>query len=396
MEKEDKGLINLFSAHMFVALLGTGIVNTVFVLFLEQVKGFSTDDATFIIGITPLILLPCSFFWGWVMDKHKKLIMANKIVYASNAIMVAVLIWVSSFVAIFGFNLLRNFLTQPSGGINDEYILHIVKKTGHPYGKIRVWGAIGFGASGLLVPIIMYFYGVTASLIAAIIILLCDLIILSKLPEVKHEKKVVIKEEKPSLKSTLSLFKNKKFVVILVVLTILTTTCNITGSFAMPIMLVDLKAPDELVGMLPFIMVLMEIVFLLVFHKLKIAKKSYTVIFICVLISIVRWYLMATIDNYYILTALMLCHGVVIGMILPTQNKLLGEIIPKHQRSTAFLFQLAIAPTVFASVLNLFTGYLSTSVGIHIFGFTYLVLAIIALIAILPTFIKSRTTYKAW
>lgn len=259
-----------------------------------------------------------------------------------------------------------------------------------------MWGAIGFGASGLLVPIIMYFYGVTASLIAAIIILLCDLIILSKLPEVKHEKKVVIKEEKPSLKSTLSLFKNKKFVVILVVLTILTTTCNITGSFAMPIMLVDLKAPDELVGMLPFIMVLMEIVFLLVFHKLKIAKKSYTVIFICVLISIVRWYLMATIDNYYILTALMLCHGVVIGMILPTQNKLLGEIIPKHQRSTAFLFQLAIAPTVFASVLNLFTGYLSTSVGIHIFGFTYLVLAIIALIAILPTFIKSRTTYKAW
>ncbi len=390
MEKEDKGLINLFSVHMFVALLGSGIVNTVFVLFLEQIKGFSTDEATFIIGITPLILLPCSFFWGWIIDKHKKLIMANKLVYASNAIMVVVLILVSNFAAIFGFNLLRNFLTQPSGGINDEYILYIVKKTGYPYGKIRVWGAVGFGASGLLVPIVMYFYGVIGSLIAAIIILFCDLIVLNKLPEVKHEKKEVKKEEKPSLKSTITLFKNKKFVVILVVLTILTTTCNITGSFAMPIILVDLKAPDELVGILPFIMVLMEIVFLFTFHRLKIAKKSYTVILICVLVSIVRWYLMATVDNYYILTVLMLCHGVVIGMILPTQNKLLSEIIPKHQRSTAFLFQLAIAPTVFASILNLFTGYLSSIVGIDVFGFTYLTLAVVALIIILPIFLKNR------
>lgn len=386
MDSKDKKIINLFSIYMLIALLGGGFISSSFVIFLSTVKKYSYNEITLIVGITPIILLPCSFLWGWIMDKHKKLILTNKFITVSNALKAFLLVLVNNFGIFFLINLIGSFLTQPSGGINDEYIMHIVKRTGYPYGKIRVFGAIGFGLSGILAPVSIYFFGVKGAFIVGGIIILSTLIFLSRLPEIEVSKKE--KKQKVNLSSVINLFKNKKFLLQLIALTILVSTSNITGSFAMPIILLKLKAPNEFVVMLPFIMVLMEIVFLFNFHRLSISNKGYLVISLCLSIAIIRWIVMANITNYYVLIALMLLHGVVIGMVLPTQNKLISEIVPKHQQSTAFLFQLVIVPTVLSSILNLFTGYMVNSLGISIFGYTYLILTIIAAILIFPSLLK--------
>lgn len=392
METKDKKTIKIFSSYMLVALLGGGFISSSFVIFLSTVKKYSYNEITLIVGITPIILLPASFLWGWIMDKHKKLILTNKLITISNTIKIFLLVLVNSFGIFFIVNLIGSFLTQPSGGINDEYIMHIVKRTGYPYGKIRVFGAIGFGMSGILAPIAIYFVGVKGAFIVGGVIILLTLIFLSKLPEVDVSEKE--KKEKVDFFTVLSLFKNKKFVLELIALTILVSTSNITGSFAMPIILLHLHAPNELVVMLPFIMVLMEIIFLFNFHKLKISDKSYFIIVLCLILAIVRWTIMANETNYYILIALMLFHGAIIGMVLPTQNKLIGIIVPKKQQSTAFLFQLVIVPTILSSILNLFTGAMVSKIGIEIFGYTYLVLTIIAAILIVPNIISQKLINK--
>ncbi|WP_297633240.1 MFS transporter [uncultured Clostridium sp.] len=392
METKDKKTIKIFSSYMLIALLGGGFISSSFVIFLSTVKKYSYNEITLIVGITPIVLLPTSFLWGWIMDKHKKLILTNKLITVANTIKIFLLVLLNSFGIFFIINLIGSFLTQPSGGINDEYIMHIVKKTGYPYGKIRVFGAIGFGLSGILAPISIYFFGVKGAFVVGGIIILVTLVFLSKLPEVYVSEKE--KKEKIDFFTVLNLFKNKKFILELIALTILVSTSNITGSFAMPIILLHLHAPNEFVVMLPFIMVLMEIVFLFNFHKFKIADKSYLIIVICLILAVVRWTIMANETNYYILIALMLFHGCIIGMVLPTQNKLISILVPKKQQSTAFLFQLVIIPTVLSSILNLFTGYMVSKMGISIFGYTYLGLTIFAGILIIPNIIKGKLINK--
>ena len=81
---------------------------------------------------------------------------------------------------------------------------------------------------------------------------------------------------------------------------------------------------------------------------------------------------------------------------MPVQNNLIAELVPTKQQSTAFLFEVVVVPTIFSSILNLFTGYLSVYTGISIFGYTYLILSIIALVIIIPSFLKESRTKKSF
>lgn len=103
---------------------------------------------------------------------------------------------------------------------------------------------------------------------------------------------------------------------------------------------------------------------------------------------------MASIPNYMFLLLLMLVHGVVVGIMMPVQNNLISELVPTKQQSTAFLFEVVVVPTILSSILNLFTGYLSVYTGISIFGYTYLILSIVALVIIIPAFLKESRMKK--
>ena len=103
---------------------------------------------------------------------------------------------------------------------------------------------------------------------------------------------------------------------------------------------------------------------------------------------------MAIIPNYMFLLFLMIVHGVVVGIIMPVQNNLIADLVPTNQQSTAFLFEVVVVPTILSSILNLFTGYLSSYTGITIFGYTYLALSIVALIMIIPSFLRESRRKK--
>ena len=74
-----------------------------------------------------------------------------------------------------------------------------------------------------------------------------------------------------------------------------------------------------------------------------------------------------------------------LGVYLQRQN---GE-------SISFASQLVSIPAaILSSILNLFTGYLSSYTGISIFGYTYLALSIVALIMIIPSFLRESRRKK--
>lgn len=396
MNTQDKRTVQLYSSNLFIYLLAGGIYYGIFVVFLSSVKHFSTDEVSLISSIPPLAMLVVSPLWGKIIDKSKRLIFLTKIVTLANALTILVLIFTNNFWLFFIIAIIGGCLYAPSTSLMSEYLLAIEKKIGYPFGKVRVWGAIGYGVAGLVSPFIINLWGTTGAMLVSAIIMIGTLAILQFVPELTSadDENEASKELAATKKTTkdkgivFSLLKNKPFLIQLFATNIIMATCNSTSNYSIQVILEKLSCPDSLISTVPFIMVVMEIVFLFIFHKLPFVRRSYLATFSALVILCFRWYFMAAIPNYIFLLLLMLVHGVVVGIMMPVQNNLIADLVPTNQQSTAFLFEVVAVPTIFSSILNLFTGYLSAYTGISIFGYTYLVLSIIALIIIVPAFLR--------
>lgn len=404
MNTKDKKIIGLYSSNLFIYLLAGGIYYGIFVVFLSSVKGFTTDEISLIVSIPPLIMLLVSPLWGKIIDKSKRLIHLTKLVTIANAITIIVLVFINNFWVFFGVTIVGSCLYAPSTSLMSEYLLAIEKKTKYPFGKVRVWGAIGYGISGLISPVFINLWGTTGALLICGIIMLSTIVILQFIPELTTGENAVevnanddldVTENNVNAKEILfSLLKNKAFLIQLFATNVIMATCNSASNYSIQVILEKLGCPTSLISTVPFIMIVMEILLLFIFHKLPFAKRSYLATFTALIILCFRWYFMAIIPNYMFLLFLMIVHGVVVGIIMPVQNNLIADLVPTNQQSTAFLFEVVVVPTILSSILNLFTGYLSSYTGISIFGYTYLALSIVALIMIIPSFLRESRRKK--
>ena len=83
-------------------------------------------------------------------------------------------------------------------------------------------------------------------------------------------------------------------------------------------------------------------------------------------------------------------HGIVTGIVLQIQNKIVGNIVPPEQHFIAFILMNSLSATILPSILNLTTGELYSNYGIKVFGLVYFILAIIALLLLGTKLFKKR------
>lgn len=374
-----------FSLYLLVQGLGVNMLGCVFVLFLSAIKGFTSKEVSLIIGMTPLISLPVFFIWGGILDKYKKVILFSKLINLSNIITMALLILIKDFYLFFIVNVIRSILLQPAGSLNDKYLLNLSKGNKVIYGRTRVFSTIGFGLSGILAPLVISVGGVYTTLFVGIILILFCVIILSMIVDIKQIENVernneINKVRKQMLASTLALFKNKTFLKYLIVISTMYSTQNAATTYGIQIILIQLNAPNEYIGIIPFIMVIFEVLILLIYDKIKILRETDTAIIIALTILSIRWTAMAVTNSYITVLIATMLHGIVMGSILQIQNKLFAEIVPNDYQFSAFMLLGALSGIVLPSILNLLTGSLYEKFGIRVFGELYLALTCTALL----------------
>lgn len=371
------------------------MLGCVFVLFLSTIKGFSPKEVSLIIGVTPLISLPMFFIWGGILDKYKKVIAFSKLVNLTNIITMLLLIIIGDFKIFFIVNIIRAILLQPGGSLNDKYLLNISKGNKNIYGRVRVFGTIGYGLSGIVAPIVIAVGGVYKTLIVGIVLIAVGIGILYFIKDVTVTDEVEEKSENVKgqmITSTIKLLKNKIFIKYLIVIAIMCATQNAASSYGIQVILIELKAPDEFIGVIPFIMVIFEVLILLIYDKIKILRKTDNAIIIALSILIIRWSIMTITKSYIIVLLVTIMHGLVAGATLQIQNKLFSEIVPTDYQFSAFMLLGALSGTMLPSILNLLTGNLYERFGIGIFGGLYLLLTIFAILIIVIN--KNRKIVK--
>ena len=252
-----------FSKYLLVSSLGANIIGSVFVIFLSFIKGFDAKQISFIVGTTPLIILPIFLIWGSILDKYKNVIKLSKLINIANVFTIILLMLINNFVLFFIINLVRSILLQPGGTLNDKYLLNISKANEGSYGNIRVMLTIGYGLAGVIAPIAIKLGGVYSAIVVGCVLILISIFSLNKLSKVDidviEKKEISKKSKKGLLKSILELLKNKKYLKYLIIISIIWGTQNAAAGYGIQIMLIDLHVSDAIISLIPFIMVIFEV-----------------------------------------------------------------------------------------------------------------------------------------
>ncbi|MEG0014514.1 MAG: MFS transporter [Cellulosilyticaceae bacterium] len=384
--------IHRYSLAYMINTFGGNLLTSTFVLLLSQTKGFSPGQVSIIIGVTPLLIIPGTLFWGKLMDKYKRLVLAIKVVLLLNAFSMLVLCLIGDFKLFFIVNLIRGLLLQPAGGAGDEYMLNLSIKCQTSYGRLRVFGTIGFGIGGIIAPLCISIGGVLGPILLGAFFLIVAFFLYNPLPEYARETLLEEQSTHPDPSPTkpfdFSIFKNKQFLFFLFIGSAVFGTLQAAAGYGSQLLLIELGAPDEIIGSLSFVMIVFEMFMLSNIHKFKASKKPYLLYTIGLVILCIRWLITAFVTNYIILLLTITLHGLVVGMILSAQNQLIGILVKPNEQSTAFLVNSTCILTIVPSILNLVTGDLVERFGYSVFGFTYLGFTLIALGCLLPKVIR--------
>lgn len=375
-------VVNVFSSTYILGSIGNSIINNVFILFMASVKGFSDGEISIILGILPLISIFTFFVWGAIIDKYKKLVFFNKLVYSMNIVTLFLLYRVDDFKLFFIINLIRTIMMQPSGVANDEYLLNLSNKYGVRFGRIRVFGTIGYGIAGIVSTISLAYIGINKSILMSSIFLIITLILFFGLPEIAIAEEQGQSEDKSYL-NIINILKNRDFRLFIYTYGVLTGVIAASVNYGTPILMIKLGAPDAFIGLIPIFMIVFEVILLPFIEKLNFYNNINYVFKLIGVLLIIRWIILGVANSYITIMILALMHGLINGLLLPMQNKLIWTLVPKDQHSTAFIMTNLFCNTIFPAVINLITGILVKYLSIHTYGLVYLFITIISMIIIL-------------
>ena len=154
---EVNKIVKNFTKVYTFSSIANSVISNVFVLFMTVGKGFTQKEISLILGVLPLISVFTFFIWGIILDKYKKLVFFNKFITVINIITLITILFVDNFTIFFILTLIRNIGMQPSGVANDEYILNLSNKYNVTFGKIRVFGTIGYGIAGIITAVALIY-----------------------------------------------------------------------------------------------------------------------------------------------------------------------------------------------------------------------------------------------
>ena len=131
--------------------------------------GLSASQIGVLLAIGPLITLIAAPVWGGIADytrRHKLVIL---VAVAGAMSMAAVISQTDTFWVLVPFVLVYAWFSAPIFPLVDSAVLALLGSRHEEYGKQRMWGAVGWGLSGLLAGIIMDIYGLAYSFIGYIL-----------------------------------------------------------------------------------------------------------------------------------------------------------------------------------------------------------------------------------
>lgn len=309
---------------------------------------------------------------GYINDKTKK---SKEILITVTAVIFITLFlmnYINSFLGIFilySFYAIAVFCEMP---LMDTVSL----STNYAFGKIRLWGSIGFAVGALVSGKVIEIFGTSSFLYLAAITSIMTGIIILKIPmkmKTLHEE-----DEKVDLKK---LLMNKRYIVFVVVSMLFLGTNNGHNSY-FAVYFKEIDGSMALLGVTVFLMTLSEVPFMGISTKIIEKKGVEFVVILAVLCLTIRWGIYFLFPKPSVIAGTFLSQGASIGLFFAGANLFVRNIVEKNTLGTAITIFMAAG-----SLGGMFVQYISGVIieqcgSVYIYGF-FTILTFVALILML-------------
>ena len=156
-----------------------------FSLYLSAL-GITAVGIGIIMALPQLVRIPAPHLWGWLADRSGRCMRTARIGTLIGTVIYCGLFAVRSFEALSAVVLLMSFFLSAALPLTEVATFTHLGKQASRYGRIRVWGSVGFIAAVLIVGYLLDSLPVTALVWIMLVVLLGTLALLMLVPEAQQ------------------------------------------------------------------------------------------------------------------------------------------------------------------------------------------------------------------
>ncbi|BFP40147.1 MFS transporter [Flavobacteriaceae bacterium GF1] len=325
-------MTNAIRAIYFFFHVGLGCVFAFLVPYLGA-EGFSDAEISSIFFLGSLCgAIGVPLFWGYLSDRVGKPQLVVKILTLGTLIGSIPLLFLKDYWPFLISYFVYSFFSIGIMGILDAMASTLAKEKGIDFGRLRLFVPAGWFLGSILMGAYLEYFEKAWNDVAVIagMVISFSLMFLASL---FLKKSTIENQERPKTKDMLALFKDKGLMVFFLMAFLnFIALAAYMGNYSQLI-----KAAGHgafVVSMAFAVATLSEVIFMLLFERLKNWIGIYWVIISSVLISIIRWLIVANTTDANVLVGIQVLHSE-IGLFTLACVSLITDSVPKKIVTTA-------------------------------------------------------------
>lgn len=377
-----RSLYRLMAYLFFAYSTMTIIVSYIPVFF--QTQGLSGSEVGMLMAIGPFATILAQPLWGFLSDKYKTIKKMLLIALTGVILSAGGFMFVDAFTGYLVMMFILFLFMSPITALADSLSQKTAIKHRVSFGRIRMWGSLGFAVTSLITGYILTWIGVANIMLPMLFMAIMALFIAFTISDVPGADRPV------TVLSALKLGANPALVIFLVCVTFISITHRANDSY-LGIYIVELGGPEAMIGWAWFIGVSAEA---LVFVTSYLWFKNWspiTFVMIAGLIYAGRWFVMGFLTNPWLILPLQVGHGLSFGLFYIASFYYVSKLVPEHLQATGHVLFITTFFGLSGIIGSLFGGYMIETAQLSTL---YFVMGICALVGVAGLFIFQQNSRK--
>ena len=375
----DNRSLHSLMVYLFFAYSTMTIIASYLPVFYQS-QGLTGAQVGMLMAIGPFATILAQPLWGYWSDKYKSIRRMLLIALVGFIMSATVFMFVNAFAGYFVMMFILFIFLSPITALGDSLSQKTAIKYRISFGRIRMWGSLGFAVTSLITGYILTWVGVENIMLPVLFMAVIALLVAFAIYDVPGVNKPV------TVLSALKLGANPNLILFLICVTLISVTHRANDTY-LGIYIVELGGPEAMIGWAWFIGVTAEALVFATSYRWFKNWSPLTFVMIAALIYAGRWFLMGLLTNPWLILPLQLTHGLSFGLFYIASFHYVSKLVPEHLQATGHVLFITTFFGLSGIIGSLFGGYMIETAHLSTL---YAVLGICALVGAISLMIYKR------
>lgn len=386
MNQTDQLVTRGIRIHYLVLFFSFGVLFPFLGPYFESELQFSGTQIGFLLSLNPIVLTIAQPIWGAITDYTQKPRLLLQIALLGTAFTTITFLFVSSYWSVVIAYIVLSLIQSALVPISDSLAIQYATTKGLEYGSFRLWGAIGFAFSVLIMGFITDQLGLQSIFIALILILLIAFLNSKVLPA--YSAPLAAIQWKVGLAR---LLKMPQYLLFLLINFMIFGPIYANNSF-FGFLILGIGGSLASLGWAFFLAAGSEAPFMKVAGTWIQRYGVMTMMIAAAAIATLRWGLYAFQPSLLVIFLLIFLQGFSTGLFIPASIQFVFTTTPREVQATAIAVYSAVGNGLGTWFCSLFGGWLYENYSI---GTTYLFFTILSAVGLILLFVLRKCYHES-